>query len=285
MEHVLDRETRELLFEKDKQYTLSQFIKIAKKSAEGKKAYKGDYNFGKGIKLAEYLKKNLPSIKFVCTVYRAAWNYGENMVVTIRIKGDAYPYSFSFSSGDSTRQPTYSFSKLFNGTKKPSKGEVETQWGTGVIHGSYQSISKFDEFMADVVGVFNDYERVNGVPFSAKAAQAAHKQRQKINAGWDKIQPRVEKLYYEAKENARKVKIGFNGIRLAYPKLKLGEKEVFYKTDEPRELRHPDEYGERAYAAMDSKEYAKYEKAQSKLSDILQKFCDKHGLEFAWHAG
>jgi len=57
---VYDEQTRELLFTDDTEYTLRQFIKIAKKSVEGKEAYKRQSNFGKGIKLAEYLRKNMP---------------------------------------------------------------------------------------------------------------------------------------------------------------------------------------------------------------------------------
>ena len=96
---VFDEETRELIFPANEEYTLRQFIKIAKRSAEGKKAYKGNYNFGKGIKLAEYLRKNMPgglANKMKATVYRNAWNYGGNLEVMIRLKaGDKDIFSFS----------------------------------------------------------------------------------------------------------------------------------------------------------------------------------------------
>ena len=171
---LLDKHTREPLFQQGEPYTLRQFIKIAKKSAEGKEAYKGTYNFGKGIKLAEYLRKNMPgglANKMKATVYRSAWNYGENLTVTIKLKaGDKE--IFSFSSANSTRQPRYSFSDIFKGTIKPSNPgkPIYKDWGMGVVHGSYQSISSFDEFMSDIVGVFKDFERVNGVPFDLKGA-------------------------------------------------------------------------------------------------------------------
>ena len=284
-ETLLDKHTREPLFQQGEPYTLRQFIKIAKKSAEGKESYKGSYNFGKGIKLAEYLRKNMPgglANKMKATVYRSAWNYGENLTVTIRLKaGDKE--IFSFSSANSTRQPTYSFSDIFKGTIKPSNPgkPIYKDWGMGVVHGSYQSISSFDEFMSDIVGVFKDFERVNGQPFDLKGAIAAEKIRVKAVAAWRKIEPKVEKQYDIAKEAARNA---HRGITIRMPYLRSAEKRVYYKTDEPRELRHPDEYGERAYDVLDGKDYTKYENAQSKISDLIEAFCKKHGYEFVWAA-
>lgn len=284
-ETLLDKHTREPLFQQGEPYTLRQFIKIAKKSAEGKESYKGSYNFGKGIKLAEYLRKNMPgglANKMKATVYRSAWNYGENLTVTIRLKaGDKE--IFSFSSANSTRQPRYSFSDIFKGTIKPSNPgkPIYKDWGMGVVHGSYQSISNFEEFMSDIVGVFKDFERVNGQPFDLKGAIAAEKIRVKAVAAWRKIEPKVEKQYDIAKEAARNA---HRGITIRMPYLRSAEKRVYYKTDEPRELRHPDEYGERAYDVLDGKDYTKYENAQSKISDLIEAFCKKHGYEFVWAA-
>ena len=282
---LLDKHTREPLFQQGEPYTLRQFVKIAKKSAEGKEAYKGTYNFGKGIKLAEYLRKNMPgglANKMKATVYRSAWNYGENLTVTIKLKaGDKE--IFSFSSANSTRQPRYSFSDIFKGTIKPSNPgkPIYKDWGMGVVHGSYQSISSFDEFMSDIVGVFKDFERVNGVPFDLKGAIAAEKIRVKAVAAWRKIEPKVEKQYDIAKEAARNA---HRGISIRMPYIRSAEKRVYYKTDEPRELRHPDEYGDRAYDVLDGKDYTKYENAQAKISDIIEAFCKKHGYEFVWAA-
>ena len=282
---LLDKHTREPLFQQGEPYTLRQFVKIAKKSAEGKEAYKGTYNFGKGIKLAEYLRKNMPgglANKMKATVYRSAWNYGENLTVTIKLKaGDKE--IFSFSSANSTRQPTYSFSDIFKGTIKPSNPgkPIYKDWGMGVVHGSYQSISNFEEFMSDIVGIFKDFERVNGQPFDLKGAIAAEKIRVKAVAAWRKIEPKVEKQYDIAKEAARNA---HRGITIRMPYLRSAEKRVYYKTDEPRELRHPDEYGERAYDVLDGKDYTKYENAQSKISDLIEAFCKKHGYEFVWAA-
>ena len=284
-ETLLDKHTREPLFQQGEPYTLRQFIKIAKKSAEGKESYKGSYNFGKGIKLAEYLRKNMPgglANKMKATVYRSAWNYGENLTVTIKLKaGDKE--IFSFSSANSTRQPTYSFSDIFKGTIKPSNPgkPIYKDWGMGVVHGSYQSISSFDEFMSDIVGVFKDFERVNGQPFDLKGAIAAEKIRVKAVAAWRKIEPKVEKQYDIAKEAARKA---HRHITIRMPYIRSAEKRVYYKTDEPRELRHPDEYGDSAYDVLDGKDYTKYENAQAKISDIIEAFCKKHGYEFVWAA-
>ena len=285
MSTLLDEITREPLFEQGEPYTLRQFIKIAKKSQEGKKMYKGDYNFGKGIKLAEYLRKNMPgglANKMKATVYRSAWNYGGNLTVTIKLKAGDQDI-FSFNSANSTRQPTYSFSDIFKGTIKPSSPgkPIYKDWGMGVIHGSYQSISQFDKFMEDIVGVFKDFERVNGQPFDLKGAIAAEKARVKIVAAWRKLEPKIEKQYAIAKENAAKAS---REIIIRMPYIRSAEKRVYYRTDEPRELRHPDEYGDYADNILSSKEYIKYENAQAKISDLIEPFCKKFGLEFVWAA-
>jgi hypothetical protein len=281
---VFDAETRELLFADNTEYTLRQFIKIAKKSVEGKKMYKGNYNFGKGILMAEYLRKNMPgglANKMKATVYRSAWNYGGNLEVTIRLKAGDKDI-FYFNSANSTRQPRYSFSELFNGTIKPSDpGNPERDFGMGVVHGSYQAISNFDKFMEDVIGVFVDFERVNGEPFDLKGAIANEKARKKVVAAWRNIEPKVEKQYDIAKENSRKA---HREIKIRMPYIRSAEKRIYYKTDEPRELRHPDEYGDYADKILSSKEYTKYENAQAKISDIIEPFCKKYGYEFVWAA-
>ena len=160
-------------------------------------------------------------------------------------------------------------------------GNPERDFGMGVVHGSYQSISNFDKFMEDIVGIFKDFERVNGQPFDLKGAVAAEKIRKKAVSAWEKIEPKIEKQYDIAKENSRKA---HREISIRMPYLRSAEKRVYYKTDEPRELRHPDEYGDGADAALSSKEYTKYENAQAKISDIIEAFCKKHGYEFVWAA-
>ena len=284
MSSITDKYTSEVIFDDDAEYTLRQFIKIAKKSQEGKEQYKGSYNFGKGILLAEYLRKNMPNglaNKMKARVYRNAWNTGENLEVQINLKAGSESI-FRFSSANSTRQPRYSFNSSFNGTIKPSDpGRPEREFGMGVIHGSYQSISNFDKFMEDIVGIFKDFERVNGQPFDLKGAVAAEKIRKKAVSAWEKIEPKIEKQYDIAKENSRKA---HREISIRMPYLRSAEKRVYYKTDEPRELRHPDEYGDGADAALSSKEYTKYENAQAKISDIIEAFCKKHGYEFVWAA-
>ena len=275
------QDTNRPLFNSDKEYTIPQFIKIAKGSAEGKRAYKGTSNFGKSIKLAERLRKELPKQKFEVRVSRSAWNYGNNIVVSIKLGGKKYGTDvFKFNSAASTSQPNYSFSELFNGTIKPSESRPETEWGMGIIHGSFQSISQFDKFVSDVIGVFNDFERVNGKPFDIKNALAEFKKLDKIRADWKRVEPRIDKIYYnEAKPNAQRL-----GIEVKAPRLKVNDKVVRYFTNEPRDLRHPDEYGEYAEKRLNSKEYIKYEKAQSKIADLIQKFCNKHELDFNWSA-
>ena len=279
---VKDEETMDFLYDSEEHYTISKFLAIARKSQECKKQYSGDYNFGKGMKMADKLKKELPHLKFQCRVYRNAWNYGGNLEVSIFLRGKDYKSEvFKYNSADSTKKPRYSFSDVFNGTKKPSDNTVEKDWGMGIIHGSYQSISRYDEFMDDVVGVFNDYQRVNGKPFDMKSVLADFKIKQKISAQWSKLEPKIMKQYNIAKESARKA---HRDIQIRAPYIRTGDKTVYYKTDEPREIRHPDEYGDRALAIIDGKDYAKYEAAQSKISDMIESFVAKHGFKFVWAA-
>ena len=277
---VIDEKSNKVIFDSDKTYTLSQFIKIAKGSVEGKHAYDGDYNFGKGIKLAEALKKSLGHLPFQCRVGRNAWNYGGNLYVSIELRGKSYrEIMFRFNSANSTRQPSYSFSPLFQGTTKASTGEVVKDWDMGTIHGSYQSISKFDEFIGDIVHVFNDYERVNGEAFSFKSAMKIFKEKAKLREAWNKLEPKVEKEYMAAKSMAKKVN---RWISMRMPRFEEDKKTVYFKHDEPRELRHPDEYGE--VPELETKEYDKYEKHISKMTDMIEKFCSKFGIEFVWAA-
>ena len=105
--------------------------------------------------------------------------------------------------------------------------------------------------------------------------------KQKISAQWSKLEPKIMKQYNIAKESARKA---HRDIQIRAPYIRTGDKTVYYKTDEPREIRHPDEYGDRALAIIDGKDYAKYEAAQSKISDMIESFVAKHGFKFVWAA-
>ena len=279
---ILDKETDDEIFDSETYYTISKVLAIARKSKECKEAYKRESNFGNGLQMAESLKKEFPKIQFRCRVYRSEWNYGGNLCLAIDLRGKSWKHEvFKFSSNNSTRRPNYSFAKLFNGTKKVSTGKVEDEWGMGIVHGSYQSISSFDKFMDDVVGVFKDYKRVNGVEFDMKTILAGFKANDKILAEWTRLKPRIEKQYDIAKASGRKA---HRRIELRMPYIRTAEKKVYYKTDEPRELRHPDEYGESAYNIIDGRDYAKYEAAQAKISDMIEKFCKKHNFEFVWAA-
>ena len=279
---ILDKETDDEIFDSETYYTISKVLAIARKSKECKEAYKRESNFCNGLQMAERLKKEFPKIQFKCRVYRSEWNYGGNLCLSIELRGKSWKHEvFKFQSNNSTRKPNYSFAKLFNGTKKVSTGKVEDDWGMGTVHGSYQSISSFDKFMDDVVGVFKDYKRVNGVEFDMKTILAGFKANDKILAEWTRLKPRIEKQYDIAKASGRKA---HRRIELRMPYIRTAEKKVYYKTDEPRELRHPDEYGESAYNIIDGRDYAKYEAAQAKVSDMIEKFCKKHNFEFVWAA-
>tara|TARA_B000000557_G_C20667641_1_gene397467 strand:+ start:171 stop:575 length:405 start_codon:yes stop_codon:yes gene_type:complete len=101
----------------------------------------------------------------------------------------------------------------------------------------------------------------------------------KIRSAWSKLEPKIHKHYLVAKENAKKVS---REIDLGSPRLSIADKTVYYKTKEPRELRHPDEYGDYAYEMLDSKEYKNYKKSQNEIADLIESFCQKFGLDFVW---
>lgn len=279
--YIEDKKTREFLFESDTFYSAVEFLKICKKSEECKDEIKYNSNFGKGIKAVEFLNKNL-SFPIECRVFRSAWNYGGNLQVAITIKGDpGYPHGqwFKYQSADSTRSNHFSFGDIFAGVKEPDGTLFRT--GFGIIHGTYKNISKSDEVLNDILFIFKDYKRVNGVEFSPKTASAIAKSNAKITDDWKKLKPKIDKIYNEAWDAAKKVS---REIGIKMPQLILKDKEVFYYTNEPRSMRHPDEYGDSAQKILSSKEYTKYEKIQANLSDLLQKFATKHGLRFTWSA-
>jgi len=279
--YIQDKKTKEILFESDKFYSAAEFLKICKKSEECREEIKYNNNFGKGIKAVEFLNKNL-SFPIECRVFRSDWNYGGNLQVAITIKGDpGYPHGqwFKYQSADGTRNNHFSFGDVFAGVKESDGTLFRT--GFGIIHGTYQSISKHDELLNDILFIFNDYKRVNGVEFSPKTASAIAKSNAKITDDWKKIKPKMDKMYDEAWNAAKAVS---REIGIKMPQLILKDKEVFYYTNEPRSMRHPNEYGDSAQKLLASKEYAKYEKIQANLSDLLQKFATKHGLRFTWSA-
>ena len=273
---ILDKIDQLQIFREQEYMTLSKFLAICRKSSEGKQAIKQDSNFGKGIKMAENLKKN-SNLVFQAKVYRSEWNYGGNLVVTITLKGDDNRNFFQFNSNNSTRSPQYTFGSVFKGIRDSEGKSFET----GSMYGSYKSISNFKGVMSDVLYAFGDYARVNGNDFDLKSAVKIQKAGQKLKAEWRKAFTKIDKIYYEAKDAARVVS---REIAMRAPDLRDNNSVIFFKHDEPRELRHPDEYGDRADMMMSTKAYDKYEKAISKVSDLCQKFADKHKIKFIWAA-
>jgi len=278
-ETVVDKKDGLVLFDEGVQYPISKFISIAKKSTEGKYELKQNNSFGKGIQLAQFLKKNL-KLQFQAKVYRSEWNYGGNMVVRITLKGDDRGEFFSFGSNNSTSSPRYSFGDVFSGVKQKDGTEFES--GYGIVHGSFKQISNFKGVMDDILHLFNDYERVNGVPFTTRAAIKIKKVGAKLNAEWrDKVYPKIMKEYGIAQKMASGVS---RGIEMRRPTLKSNNKVVHFYHDEPRSLRHPDENPEWSDKLMSKPEYNKYEKAISKIADLCTKFTDKHSISFEWNA-
>jgi len=275
-ELIIDKIDKKAIFHDQEYMTLSKFLSICKKSSEGKAEIKSDSNFGKGIRMAEHLKKN-SKLAFQVKVYRSEWNTGGNLVATISLKGDDTRSFFEFNSNSSTRSPQYMFGEVFKGIKDSAGKPFETH----AMYGGFKSISDFKGVMNDVIHSFNDYERVNGTPFDLKSAVKVQKAGQKLRTEWRKASTKIDKIYNEAKDAAEIVSFE---ISMRSPDLRDNNSVIFFKHDEPRELRHPEEYGERAEAMMSTKAYSKYENAISKVSDLCQKFADKHKIEFIWAA-
>ena len=276
-EWVYDQYTKQPLFQSMKAYTPSEFIKIMRKSTEGKKP-KGSSNFLKGMYALKRLRKELP-IRLVVKAYRSAWNYGDNLCLVISSKDiDEPTYSggvFKFNSGNSTRTPDYMLGDYFSGLRIPGRNEPLETGNVG--YGSYKSISNIEGVVDDIVNVFKAYEQKYGKPFNAKDAKKFLANKNKIWNDWNKMKPKLEKLYYSTKELARKVN---SEIEMSFPKLSVKDREVGFRHDEPRELRHPDEYGEYVEKMMSTKQYYKYQENIAKIDTMLEKFAKKHNLEY-----
>jgi hypothetical protein len=272
-EFIFDKINNEPLFNQQEKMSASDFLKRIKNSPEAKQALKSNLNFGKGIKAVKFLKKALP-VRLEVSVYRSEWNYGGNLVLSISVVGmGTATYKdapLSYSSGDSTRGPGYSVGHYFEGLPNPNGGNPIEKY---VTYGTYKAISKHDEMLEDIVKIFAEYEKKHGAPFNPREAKKIAKKRAAIEKQFNTLSDKVSKDYYAMKDVARKL-----GIDTRQPTLVMKHGEVRMKIDEPRQYRHPDEYG--SDATM-SKEYTKFEKLQSKIIDALQKFADKHGLELS----
>lgn len=271
--YIFDKINNEPLFDSEEKMSASDFLKRIKKSPEAKEALKSNLNFGEGIQAVKFLKKALP-VRLEVRVYRSEWNYGGNLVVNIMVAGmgtSTYRDApFSYSSGDSTRTPSYSVGHYFEGIPHPGSDKGKPT-ESSVVYGSYKSISNHQGMLEDIVALFKAYEAKYGAPFNPREAKKIAKKRARIESQFKTLSDKVSKDYYAMKDIARKL-----GIDTRQPQLVMKHNELRMKIDEPRQYRHPDEYG--TDATM-SKEYTKFERLQSKIIDKLQKFADKHGIE------
>lgn len=272
--YIFDKINNEPLFDQHEKMSASDFLKRIKKSPEAKEAVQKNLNFGKGIAAVKYLKKALP-VRLEVSVYRSEWNYGGNLVLTISVAGmGTATYAdapLSYSSGDSTRGPGYSVGHYFEGLPHPQNPNKSIE--KYVTYGTYKSISDHDGMLEDIVKIFKAYEQKHGAAFNPKEAKKLAKQRQHIESSFKTLEAKIEKDYYAMKDVARKLH-----IETRMPRLDMKNKEVRMKIDEPREYRHPDEYGS---DATTSKEYIKFEKLQDKIITELEKFTKKYGLELS----
>lgn len=276
---IFDKINNQPLFKEGEVMTASKFLSIIKKSPEAKEAIKSNRNFGEGIQAVKYLKSALP-VRIEVSVYRSAWNYGGNLVLTIGVAGmGTETYSdapFKYRSGANTTTPSYSVGHYFEGLPHPAADGYKPV-EANVTYGNSKSISNHQGMIEDIVGIFKAYEQKHGEPFDPRKAKQLAKQRAAIKKQFSTLEDRISKDYYAMRDVARKL-----GISTLMPNLVLKHKEIRMKIDEPRQYRHPDEY---ATDATMSKDFAKYEKLQGKIVDKLQKFADKHNLEVSVAAG
>lgn len=170
---------------------------------------------------------------------------------------------FSYRSGNSTENQSYSFGKYFDGLIVDGyKSPVQSV----VSYGGYKSICNHDEMLQDIVNVFKAYETKFGKPFSVATAMKLAKESEKIKTVFKSVDSKINPLYNELNSVANKL-----GISVGYPYLSEKDREIRFKVNEPRMYRHSDEYGERAEKALASKEYTSFEKLVSKIRDILEK--------------
>ncbi|MCP4520962.1 MAG: hypothetical protein GY827_04590 [Cytophagales bacterium] len=247
-----------------------------------KKADKPDSEFQtgnakNGLDAVKFLSKQLP-VKIAVSVHRSSWNYGGNFVVTIRAmdKGKSM-YIFNggpleYVSGDSTTTPEYKMSKSFDGLFTP---EHKRGFDSSYTHGSFKSIQKHDTVLQDIVDVFDAYEKKYGKKYSTKEASKEHARNQKIEKMFRIQSEKASDWITKAKQSIKKI---VPEVKIFSPSINMGKKRIKLRWDEPRKLRHPDEYGNMDYV-FNSKEYANYQKYMEKAITIIEKFADKYDLE------
>jgi hypothetical protein len=271
---IFDEKDKQFLCNSGERMSASQFLKMARSSTEIKSMANSSFNITKGVEAVKFLDKNLP-VPIEVAVYRSEWNYGGNLFVHIGVKGLGFStYSdapLDYNSGSSTSGPSYSVGPYFNGLWVPEVSNSPIESGT--YYGSYKAISNHQGMLEDIVKIFNAYEKRYGYKFNVNQAKKDIKERQRVKETFKAAEPKLSKILNDLSPIARKL-----GISIGYPYLKDGAKELRMKVDEPREYRHPDEYGG---DTTSNKEYAKYENLMSKMHTELDKIAKKIGYELS----
>lgn len=271
-DNVYDNISKSLIFDSSEWISLASFLSKIKKSPEVQVNIKNNTNFGKGVEAVKFLKDKI-SVPLVVRVYRTQWkwNRGSSLYLNIIVKGlGPATYregAFFYDSGDSTETPYYSFGKYFNGLIVNGFTNPIKQ---NIAYGTVQSISNHSKMLQDIVSVFNAYESKYGKPFDVSTALKQQKEFEKIKSLFDISYNKIKSFYSEIFKVNRKL-----GISIGQPYLVENRKEIKLKINEPRIYRHPDEYGERGNAAINSNEYVIFEKNLSKILDELDKLAKK----------
>lgn len=113
-------------------------------------------------------------------------------------------------------------------------------------------------------------------PINSKEINRENAQWFKRVERWKKIKARVEPRLSKFRNVTRKL-----GIKTRDPIMQRANKEIFWQIEEPREYRHPDEYGDDGYgdSPLQSKDYQMFQKLEDQLSTVYEKFAKKIGYK------
>lgn len=266
---------------KGKDYSAAEFRKIVKQFPEVSNYYSKDV-----IDVAKAISKKY-KLRFVYTIGRQEWNYGGHVTVTARLAGfDQSKSPIVLHSGRASRSQYYNFEFPFKGLWISDSGWLfsdRSVSGYGNIY-DMSIMNTTPKTIGQISMVLDAYEKKHGSPFNQREAVKALKKhsvaRSRASKMWNtwengKKGQRFDNAYTRAKEYGRKF-----GIEMRRPKVNHDEKEIHLYNNSPRELRHPDEYGERAYKMLDSKDYNRYEVAFSKCMQYLEDIAKKMGYNF-----
>lgn len=217
--------------------------------------------------IALHEEKKIP---MMVRMYRTAWNYGGHICVTGHVKGyEGSIHSnggtpFMINTGTATHSGGLHFGEAFEGLY--IEGD---KIRTDTVYRSNKTDLKSRMELIDKV--LEAYKRHHGKEFNIREwKKEANLQAIKQKA-WAKWKTNRFKLYDTCDKHARKL-----GVKQSRPTYNWVKNEVHWYNNEPRELRHPDEYN---YTAVNSKEYEKYQDAHHKLYQALEAFAKKVGAK------